>query len=124
VADSFWVIPDAALIRTPLSILREQASALTEQTRGVLVGEAVAKQDGDDLVVWLDVVVPGLNEYRYRVLRYRQPLEMYPGDFWALGSHKGSIADEPKFIEAVKEALSSDKAKNVLTSLLTQVSVA
>jgi hypothetical protein len=88
----------------------------------VLVGEAAAKQDGDDLVVVLDVVVPGLNDYRYRVLRYRQPLEMYPGDFWALGTHKGNIPDEPKFIEAVKESLSSDKAKNVLISLLAQVS--
>jgi hypothetical protein len=27
VADSFWAIPDAAGMRTPVSILREQASA-------------------------------------------------------------------------------------------------
>lgn len=121
-ADSFWVIPDAAAIRTPLSILREQASALTQQTHGVLVGEAEAKADGDELVVSLDVVVPGLNDYRYRVLTYRQPLEMYPGSVWGSGVETQTISDETRFVSVVKAALSSQKVKNVLTSLLAQVS--
>ncbi len=121
-ADSFWVIPDAAAIRTPLSILREQASALTQQTHGVLVGEAATKSEGDKLVVSLDVVVPGLNDYRYRVLTYRQPLEMYPGHFRDSGDVMQIIGNETSFVEAVKGALSSQKVKNVLTSLLAQVS--
>jgi hypothetical protein len=123
VADSFWAIPDAAAIRTPLSILREQASALTQQTQGVLVGEAATKSKGDDLVVSLDIVVPGLNDYRYRVLMYEQPLEMYPGSFRApVDALSKTIADETSFVAAVKAALSSQKVKNALTSLLAQVS--
>ncbi len=106
-----------------MSILREQASALTQQTQGVLVGEATTKLQGDDLVVTLDVVVPGLNDYRYRVLMYEQPLEMYPGFFLAPVDDPGkTIADEASFVAAVKAALASQRVKNALTSLLAQVS--
>jgi hypothetical protein len=123
VADSFWVIPDAAAIRTPQSILREQASALTQQTHGVLVGEATTKSEGDGLVLSLDVVAPGLNDYRYRVLTYQQPLEMYPGRLRApVDALSKTIDDETSFVAAVKAALSSQKIKNALTSLLAQVS--
>lgn len=132
-ADSFWAIPDTALIRTPLSILREQASALTQQTQGVLVGEAATKTDVgplagkpdvNQLVVTLDVVVPGLNDYRYRVVTYRQPLEMYPGRFFVSGGEWETIEDEDAFVNAVKAALSSQRTEKVLTSLLSQVSAA
>jgi hypothetical protein len=110
-------------MRTPLSILREQASALTQQTHGVLVGDASIRWEGDQFVVSLDVVVPGLNDYRYRVLSYRQPVEMYPGGFWAPGDLlPTTIGDETSFVAEVKAALSSQQVKNALTSLLAQVS--
>jgi hypothetical protein len=125
VADRFWVVPDTAAVRTPLSILREQASALTQQTHGVLVGEAATRSEGDKLVVSLDIVVPGLNDYRYRVLTYRQPLEMYSGSIWDRGDLATKpIADETSFVAAVRAALSSQTVKNVLTSLLAQVTEA
>ena len=128
-ADSFWAIPDVTQIRTPLSILREQASALTQETKGVLVGQAEAQPDGGRIRVVLDVVAPGLNDYRYRVLEYTQPLEMYPGQLNGPGGVNPlipsvRIQDEPKFIDAVKEVLSSPRVKNVLASLLAQVSLA
>ena len=77
--ESFWVIPDAAKIRTPAGILREQASALTEQTQGTLVGVVETKGSGDKLQVNLAISVPSLNDYRFRILLYLQPLELYPG---------------------------------------------
>ncbi len=52
-AESFWQIPDVSDIRTPLSILREQAAALTEQTKGQLVGVVETKSEGDDLRIAL-----------------------------------------------------------------------
>ena len=36
--ESYWAIPDIANIRTPLSILREQATALTEKDTGGACG--------------------------------------------------------------------------------------
>ena len=78
---------------TPLSILREQAAALTQQTHGVLVGEATANPEGERIVVSLDIIAPGLNDYRYRVMRYEQPPEMYPGTL-RMGGDGDIISDE------------------------------
>lgn len=66
-AESFWAIPDVTETLTPLSILREQASALTRQTKGMLVGNVdVENSGGGDLTITLDLSVPALNDYRYK----------------------------------------------------------
>ena len=122
--ESFWALPDAADIRTPLGILREQAATLTQQTQGVLVGVAEARNDGAELVVTLDVNVPGLNDYRYRILTYRQPIELYPGRLVVVDSDWKAIANEAEFVAAVRSVLSSDRVKNILGSLRAQVSYA
>jgi hypothetical protein len=117
--ESFWAIPDVANMRTPLSILREQASALTAQTKGVLVGVVETHSERDKLLITLDISVPALNDYRYRILNYRQPIEIYPGLMYS-GDAPSHIKNEDAFIECVKEILSSDRMKNALTSLLSQ----
>jgi hypothetical protein len=66
--ESFWAIPDSTTLRTPLSILREQAAALTEQTKGVIVGSVETRASNGSLDVILNLVVPALNDYRYRIL--------------------------------------------------------
>lgn len=118
--ESFWTIPDVSTIRTPLSILREQASAITEQTKGALVGVAEARNTGPRLILQLDLTVPALNDYRYSVLRYSQPIEMYPGTLFA-GDRGVQVGDEQSFIEGVKAVLSSSEMTKVLASLLVQV---
>lgn len=119
--ESFWALPDAADIRTPLSILREQAAALTEATKGVLVGLAEARPNGigngQKLNVTLDVTVPGLNGYRYRILSYQQPIEMYPGQIVVVDGDWHGIANEDEFVAEVKSVLSSDRVKTILASL-------
>jgi hypothetical protein len=121
VVESFWAIPDIANVRTPLGILREQAAALTEKTHGVLVGIAEVRGIGNgDFNVQLDLSVPALNDYRYRILSYQQPVELYPG---LLVDPKGTLVevpDEETFVSAVKSVLSSERIKSVLTSLLAQ----
>src|SRR5208337_1606445 len=78
--ESFWAVPDVASFRPPLALLREQATALTEQTNGALVGIAVTKPERDgSLVVTLSVQVPALDNYVYRLLEYRQAVDGYPG---------------------------------------------
>ncbi len=78
--ESFWVIPDVANLRTPLSILREQAAALTDHTKGTLVGMVATKNLADKMEIRLEISVPSLNDYRFRILTYIQPIfEIYPG---------------------------------------------
>jgi hypothetical protein len=116
--ESFWAIPDVANLRTPLSILREQASALTDQTKGTLVGMVEAKGEGGKIEISLDISVPSLNDYRYRILTYRQPIELYPGV--VVADVLSQVSDEKRFTETVKAVLSSTRVRNALVSLLSQ----
>lgn len=123
--ESFWAIPDVTNIRTPMSILREQATALTEQTKGKLVGVVeVHKGADEELYVQLDVSVPALNDYRYRLLTYNQPIELYPGSLFIGNEGPRAVFNEAAFLTNIKSVLSSDKVKNVLVSLLSQVMAA
>ena len=117
--ESFWAIPDVGKLRTPATILREQASALTEQTKGTLVGIAEAHPDGGSLRLNLDVSVPSLNSYRYRILTYTQPIELYPG-LLSYGRAVTKVGDEAEFEKEMKAILSSVQVKQILTSLLSQ----
>jgi hypothetical protein len=122
--ESFWAVPDSATLRTPLSILREQASALTEQTKGAIVGSVETRTDNGTLDVHLTLIVPALNDYRHRILTYKQPIDLYPGHLVASGQEMArfiEISDENQFVSEVKGILSSDRTKNILTSLLAQV---
>ena len=123
--ESFWAIPELTTMRTPLSILREQDGALTEQTHGALVGIVEAdKGKGYVLVIRLEVSVPALNDYRYRILTYEQPIDLYPGILYGPDDSISNPVNESDFTSAIKEALSSPRVKNVLTSLLSQVTAA
>jgi hypothetical protein len=118
--ESFWAIPDVTAVRTPLGILREQASALTGQTKGVLVGVVDFKREGETLEIGLSVLVPALNDYQYRILIYEQPITIFPGWFRGPDDILKRLDDEDEFTDEIKAALSSAKVKNVLTSLLSQ----
>ena len=119
--ESFWVVPDPGQIRTPLSILREQAGALTEQTQGVLVGVVETAIIGADLNLIMEISVPALNDYRVRVLSYKQPVAMYPGRM-TIRDQGYSIEDEAAFVDLLRRTLASDWTRNVLSSLLSQAS--
>jgi hypothetical protein len=123
VVESFWVVPDVATLRTPLSILREQATALTKQTNGLLVGQVDVNQQSDgDLQIKLEVIVPALNEYRVRILRYLQPITLYPGSLTGMGIGAFvEVNSEEDFVSGVRNALSSQAVKNILSSLMSQV---
>jgi len=121
--ESFWAVPDVATMRTPLTILREQATALTEQTNGLLVGQVETKQQTDgNLSVQLEATVPALNDYRVRILNYEQPIGLYPGRLSGTGmTVYETIDNEDDFVIVVKKVLSSQAIKNILTSLMSQV---
>jgi len=130
--ESFWAVPDIAGFRTPLAILREQAAALTEGTNGALVGTVSTSKimygaggHSTDLALSLSVEVPALDDYAYRLLEYRQPVDLYPGTL-SLSWEEGPlfIGDEIQFVSAIRSALSSDKVRRIMGSLLAQATAA
>ncbi len=119
--DSFWVIPDKIEIRTPIAILREQATLLTNLTKGILKGEIETTQSNDNLLIKLYIVVSGLKNYRYLILQYIQPITLYPGTLiWAAKSSGYQTANEDQFLDSLKTILSSTETQSVITGLLAQ----
>jgi hypothetical protein len=66
---SLWSDQIRPNILSPWTILKSQADALTKQTNGVLVGQ-LSERGGDNnaCLLALDITVPGLGDYRQRVL--------------------------------------------------------
>ncbi|MBZ9817447.1 hypothetical protein [Mesorhizobium sp. CA7] len=120
--NSFWVIPDEIKIKTPLALLREQASALTTMTKGLLVGEVkTGELGGRYITVRLDITVPSLNAYRYTVLEYIQPPLIFPGTLYdRIRDEQSEAFDEYGFTQAVRNILSSEQAQRIIEALLAQ----
>jgi len=134
--ESLWSIPETENVRPPLTIMKEQATALTKQTKGSLVGSVEAAANGNGLKINLSVEVPALNNYRYHVLTYTQPITMYPGRLASevpgpsgtrlsvLRAQGTEVNNDQEFVEVLKQLLASEEVKQLLSSLLAQANAA
>ncbi len=130
-------LPEVENVRTPLVILREQASLLTEMTRGVLRGEVRTNYEArQKLLLELMIVVPALNGYQYCVLQALQPLTMYPLRLFAEefpaeehspeeeNEAKNLCVDEASFVAALQVILTSPRVRKAIQALLAQSNAA
>lgn len=131
-SESFWVIPAEAKEKSPLTMLREQANALTEATGGLLHGEVSTRKWLNGLAISLSVVVPALDGYELELLTYRQPPLMYPGRLVSLlddepGINPSVVGEgfeiygEQEFAKVLKFILASPKMQETIAALLAQV---
>ena len=69
-------------VLTPVAILRTQATRLGQKTGGVLVGDVtVTTGQNNQVVLGLELIVPALNNYRYRLLSVRHAQDaIYPAE--------------------------------------------
>ena len=80
---------EAASLRTPTQILKEQLGPLQDATGGVLRGRTSTKDMGDGKTrVGLNVYVPTLNNYTVELLRVSHPLVQYPADLYSEWTNK------------------------------------
>jgi hypothetical protein len=121
-ANGFWIIPDIAAMRTPLSIMKEQAAALTTATQGLLRGEVGTTQtQSNELNIALNIVVPALGNYRYLVAQYGQPVTMYPGSLYVPSKPVLlKVESEEQFVRLLKQHLASSEIQRVVAGLLSQ----
>lgn len=71
-------LPNTETIRTPYTILKEQASILNEITAGLLIGEVIHNQKDKFFVMILRIKVPSLNNYTYSVVEVQHSIQLYP----------------------------------------------
>jgi hypothetical protein len=121
-SDSLWPDLPRERIKTPHSILLEQANFLGEKTRGLLVGRVKRTQDEEGLYSTLMIVVPALNNYSYAVCRIDYPISLYPCRLYSLiDEARYAITNEDQLTEGLKDVLGSAELKRVMTGLLAQV---
>jgi len=115
------------IVRTPFTILKEQAAILSKATNGLLVGDVERFQNqGQQNVVStlvLRVVAPSLDNYNYSVLEVTHNIKLYPLKLRnsATPGYEKQCDSEEAFEEALGEILSSAEVRKVISALLSDI---
>lgn len=122
---SLWGdLSNTAIFRTPFTILKEQAAILSQQTKGLLVGEVKRYQDeNEDISLSLYIVAPSLGDYRYEVVQVYHDITIYPLIVRSMATEDPSNPrhSEQEFEQALGEILSSLQVKRVISALLSDI---
>jgi hypothetical protein len=121
--ESLWgALPTGGGMRTPHSILLEQAEVLTQQTSGVLVGRVTREISiVSDFKSTLQIVAPSLN-YVYDVLSLHYSVNLYPVSVEPSSSLPGARAENEIQLKAeLKRVLTSEFVRKAVSGLLAQI---
>lgn len=111
--------------RTPTTVLKEQASELTEATKGVLRGSVESGMRYGRFAASLAVVAPALNDYEFTVAEVSHNLDLYPARLvadWDKGQREAGVecGSEAELEEALAQILTSERVRKAITSLIAQ----
>jgi hypothetical protein len=124
---SLWRIPNVLELRTPVSILKEQAEYLSSQTSGLLLGQISTTGTSDNRMISdLKIITPSLNRYTYNLLSYMHPVAfLYPGVLFShLHDARIEIENEDNFMNQLSIIISSEETLRLISSLLSQATSA
>ena len=108
--------------RTPVQILREQASLLTRKTNGLLEGEIVTITGDKGLIHRFNIVVIALGGYVYRLLSISHAADnLYPIAVLEPASNETTLNDEASLVEWLRQVLGSENTRRVVSILLAQI---
>lgn len=136
-----------SVVTPPITILREQAEYLGKQTKGMVDGRVLtakvddstphwtsAESDAEDLLfrnpkedaeaLWhrFYLEVPALDNYRYLLLTVVHPIALYPLRLYDNATDKTyKCADENEFVQRLRDILTAEKTKKIITAILAQV---
>lgn len=105
-----------SVVRTPASILREQASLLGTKTKYMIEGQVGTQISGGTFIHSFNLVVPALENYSYKLFSVYHGINIYP-------VHVGlptDLEDEDAFVKWLGQKLSSPETKNIIGNLLAQ----
>lgn len=132
--NSLWGnLPLTETTRTPVIILREQATILTKLTNALLEGVVTVRNTADifsfgkqhkEFAVTLSITAPALDGYNIQILKVEYDLVLYPATVYDL---LGEIQpdeivcrDESELNAAIGKVLSSEKVQKAVGMLLAQ----
>ncbi len=110
-----------ASLVTPVTILREQAALLGEKTGNLVQAEVKTSSSGQVVTHSFNLIAPAMGNYRYRLLSATHNVEVYPLSLNFDPTNSGiTVKTEQEFIEQLSKWLSSEKAVNIVKSLIAQ----
>ena len=116
-ARDFWGDLQATEVRTPLSILREQASMLGPKTNHLLEARVDSDVSNGTFYHRFTLVVPALDNYTYQLFVIEHGIDLYPVK--ELGDPQ-RLNDEAEFTEWLRQRLTSPQTRKILSNLVAQ----
>jgi hypothetical protein len=110
-----WGEIGTTAIRSPVSILREQAALLGSKTNNLVEARVETITYQGTFTHYFDLVVPAL-DYKYRLFAIQHGVDMYPINASMV------LNDEEEFQQWLHEKLSSLETIRIIQNLLSQVS--
>lgn len=124
-------------LRTPETVLREQASLLKNKTNGIVLAGVseveISNENAEFLIYHFFIIAPRLEDYRFRLFAASYNMDLYPVIFELdeelreelkeqLGEWKEPLtAESEQQLESIlREIFHSKKTRLVIGSLLTQ----
>lgn len=107
-------------LRTPVSILREQASLLGDKTDHLVEADVVARPSQNNRFAHsFQLIAPALNQYRYSLFEVTHGIELYPLSI-SFNNTGYQVNKEPEFLEKLKMIFAHDQTKKVIQALVAQ----
>ena len=113
--------PASLIVRTPATILKEQAAFLGAKTQNIL--EAVVYSEnvgGGRFGLAFDIVVPSLDNYSYRLMTIYYPMGLYPVQANVTGEPSVTLKTEDEFVTWLQTQLTSAETRKIVGALLSQ----
>ena len=117
---SLWSDDVAIDVVPPITILRVQATALEEKTKGVLKGDvSTVSSDSGRFLIQFDIIASALQGSRYRLLTVSgSDGESYPVAMeFPTGGYK-EVATQHEFIDLLQSVLQSPPIRSKIQSLI------
>lgn len=106
--------------RTPLSILKEQASLLGQKTQNLVEGVVTSVTNSNDTFQHMFyLAAPALSNYRYRLFTVTHEIDLYPLTIVSETGQRGARSEE-EFVEQLRAIFSHDQTKKVIGALIAQ----
>lgn len=112
-----WGGFEPAAVRTPVSILRQQAALLGEKTKHLVQARVVTQTNISDFFHSFRLVVPALDDYTYELFSVHHGVDLYP--VIAYGEAR-PLKTEDEFVEWLRAKLSSEATKRIIGNLMAQ----
>ncbi len=122
-AENMWgEISEPVNQRTPTSILREQASVLSQLTKGVLIGSLEQEVTANNTLSYkFAITAPAINNHKFAILTVQYSITIYPLSVTDHTVHvQRQCLNEEAFTSTLKGILTSTQVKRVISALLIQ----